>query len=203
MLRAINRKDFLRLGGVGLAGAALVGATNCSRSLSGNKVVRFLTTAEETSIQEWAAIEIQVNRFEEQHLKYNLEREVILGGGTSTVINTNEQMQTTLQPEDPTDVFSYDTGPGFGGVLAEAGLLLPLEDAYQERSWDIYEWAKQRATYNGSYNIDVLAPQNFNEVMFSGFQEVLNGTRSPAEQAAALQDAWAEAKKQGKIATQD
>ena len=28
------------------------------------------------------------------------------------------------------------------------------------------------------YNIDVLTPQNFNEVMFSGFQEVLNGTRS-------------------------
>ncbi len=52
------------------------------------------------------------------------------------------------------------------------------------------------------YNIDVLAPQNFNEVMFTGFQEVLNGTRSPAEQAAALQDAWATAKKQGKIATQ-
>ena len=52
------------------------------------------------------------------------------------------------------------------------------------------------------YNLDVLAPQTFNEVMFNGFQEVLAGTRSPAEQAAALQDAWATAKKQGKIATQ-
>jgi hypothetical protein len=38
--------------------------------------------------------------------------------------------------------------------------------------------------------------------MFTGFQEVLAGTRSAAEQAAALQDAWARAKKQGKIATQ-
>jgi len=52
------------------------------------------------------------------------------------------------------------------------------------------------------YNIDVLAPQTFNGVMFSGFQAVLDGTRSPAEQSAALQDAWATAKKQGKIATQ-
>ncbi|HKH39007.1 MAG TPA: hypothetical protein VKA82_17790, partial [Rubrobacter sp.] len=52
------------------------------------------------------------------------------------------------------------------------------------------------------YNIDVLAPQNFNEVMSTGFQEVLDGTRSPAEQSAALQDAWERAKKQGKIATQ-
>jgi raffinose/stachyose/melibiose transport system substrate-binding protein len=53
------------------------------------------------------------------------------------------------------------------------------------------------------YNIDVLAPQNFNDVMFTGFQEVLAGTRSPAEQSAALQDAWATAKRQGNIVTQD
>ncbi len=53
------------------------------------------------------------------------------------------------------------------------------------------------------YNIDVLTPQNYNEVMFSGFQEVLNGTRSASEQATMLQEAWAKAKKQGKIATQE
>ena len=34
------------------------------------------------------------------------------------------------------------------------------------------------------YNIDVLTPQNYNDVMFSGFQEVFNGTRSAKEQAA-------------------
>jgi raffinose/stachyose/melibiose transport system substrate-binding protein len=45
------------------------------------------------------------------------------------------------------------------------------------------------------YNIDVLAPQNFNDAMFSGFQEVISGTRSPAEQAGALQEAWTAAKK--------
>jgi raffinose/stachyose/melibiose transport system substrate-binding protein len=62
---------------------------------------------------------------------------VIVAGGASTIINISKEMQTTLQSEDPPDVFSYDTGPGFGGVLAEAGLLLPLEGAYQERGWDI------------------------------------------------------------------
>ena len=30
---------------------------------------------------------------------------------------------------------------------------------------------------NLGYNIDVLTPQNFNEVMWSGFQEVLNGSK--------------------------
>jgi raffinose/stachyose/melibiose transport system substrate-binding protein len=146
----VSRKDFLRLSGVGLASATLLGAAGCGGSLSGNQVVKFLTNAEETSIQERAAIEIQVDRFEEQHPKYTLEREVIHAGEASTVINTNEEMQTTLRSEDPPDVFSYDTGPGFGGVMAEAGLLLPLEDSYQKRGWGIYEWARQRATYNGT-----------------------------------------------------
>jgi raffinose/stachyose/melibiose transport system substrate-binding protein len=52
------------------------------------------------------------------------------------------------------------------------------------------------------YNIDVLAPQNFNEVMLSGFQEVLDGSRSPEEQAAALQNAWEKAKSTGSVPTQ-
>ena len=52
------------------------------------------------------------------------------------------------------------------------------------------------------YNIDVLAPQNFNEVMFSGFQEVLNGSRSAEEQVDALQAAWEEAKSRARSQTQ-
>jgi raffinose/stachyose/melibiose transport system substrate-binding protein len=54
---------------------------------------------------------------------------------------------------------------------------------------------------NFGYNIDVLAPQNFNDVMFSGFRKVLNGSRSPAAQAAALQDAWEKAKSAGDVPT--
>ena len=44
------------------------------------------------------------------------------------------------------------------------------------------------------YNIDVLAPQEFNEVMYTGFREVISGARSPEEQAGVLQQAWTEAK---------
>ena len=147
MPKAVSRKDFLRLGGAGLAGAALLGTADCSGS---NKVVKFQTIAEETSLQERATVEIQVDRFEDQHPKYALEREVILPDEASTISNTNEEMQTRLQSEHPPDVFTYDTGLGFGGVLAEAGLLRPLEDAYKNKGWDIYEWARQRATYNGT-----------------------------------------------------
>ena len=53
------------------------------------------------------------------------------------------------------------------------------------------------------YNIDVLAPQNFNEVMYTGFREVISGRRTPTEQARALQEAWAEAKKAGNVPTQE
>nr|MBA2713198.1 hypothetical protein [Rubrobacteraceae bacterium] len=61
-----------------------------------------------------------------------------------------------------------------------------------------------KSTEGGSfgYNIDVLTPQNFNEVMFTGFQEVLDGSRSPKDQVQALQAAWEEAKKKGDTQTQ-
>src|ERR671921_1812654 len=145
MPRAVSRKGFLRLGGVGLAGAALLGAAGCSGSLGGDrKVVRFFTGTEETTTQERAVTEIQVDGFEEQHPQYTLEREAILSDEIRKII------QSRLRSDEPPDVFSYDTGPGFGGVLAEAGLVLPLEDAYQQRGWSIYEWAKQRVTYNGT-----------------------------------------------------
>jgi len=144
-MRTLRRKDFLRLGGVGLTGVALLGAAGCGGSLDGNKdVVRFLTGTEETTIQERAVTEIQVNRFEEQHPKYTLEREAIDPDEMSNVILSR------LRSDECPDVFSYDTGPGFGGVLADAGLVYPLEKTYQQRGWGIYEWAKQRATYNGT-----------------------------------------------------
>jgi ABC-type glycerol-3-phosphate transport system substrate-binding protein len=149
-MRAVSRKEFLGLGSAGLAGAALVGAAGCGGRLGGNRknVVKFFTGTEETNIQERAAIEIQVDRFEEQYPKYTLEREEILAGAAGTVSNTNREIKSRLQSEDPPDVFAYDTGPGFGGVLAQAGLLHPLHRAYEHNHWNIYEWARQRATYN-------------------------------------------------------
>jgi ABC-type glycerol-3-phosphate transport system substrate-binding protein len=43
------------------------------------------------------------------------------------------------------------------------------------------------------YNIDVLAPPEFNEVMQSGFQAILAGDKTAEQQAADLQAAWEEA----------
>ena len=149
--RAVSRRDFLKLGGAGLAGAALLGAAGCGQGQQGGgEVVRFFTGTAETTADERQLIEIQVERFQKQNPKYTLEREAIDNDSLRQVIKTR------LQSDEPPDVFGYDTGPGFGGVLADAGLLLPLEDAYKQNGWDIYEWAKQRATYNGKvYGVPV------------------------------------------------
>ncbi len=42
------------------------------------------------------------------------------------------------------------------------------------------------------YNIDVLTPPGFNDVMSNGFQAILAGDKTPEEQAADLQAAWLE-----------
>ena len=140
MPRTLNRKDFLKLGGAGLVGAMLLDTAGCGESRG--KVVRFLTGIQETTVLERASEEI-IARFEEQHPNIDVQREAMPTEDVRAVI------QTRLQSEEPPDVFNYDTGPGFGGVLADAGLLRPLEGAYKQNGWNVYDWAKQRATYNG------------------------------------------------------
>ena len=141
-MRTVSRKYFLRLGGAGLISAMLLGAAGCNRSHA--KVVRFLTGTRETAALERTATAIQVDRFEEQHPKIDLQREALQPD------EVRREIQSRLRSKEPPDVFAYDTGPGFGGVLANAGLLRPLENAYKEHGWDIYDWARQQATYEGT-----------------------------------------------------
>ena len=42
------------------------------------------------------------------------------------------------------------------------------------------------------YNVDVLAPPEFNDMMLNGFQAILAGDKTPEQQAADLQAAWEE-----------
>jgi raffinose/stachyose/melibiose transport system substrate-binding protein len=145
--RAVSRKDFLRIGGAGLAGATLLGTAACGGSSSQGQVVRMFVGTAETAALEREAIAL-VDRFDEESDKYTVERESIPPDQVREVI------QTRLRSDQPPDYFGYDTGPGFAGVLAEAGLLYPLDKAYRENGWKIYDWARQRATYGGkSYGV--------------------------------------------------
>ncbi len=141
MPRAVSRKDFLRLSG-GVAGGVLLGAAGCAGGRR-DKVVRFLDETTETTALERTAGDI-IERFEQENPGISVRREAMPTEDIRAVI------QTRLRSSEPPDLFSYDTGPGFGGVLADAGLLRSLEDAYKQHGWDIYDWARQRVTYGGT-----------------------------------------------------
>jgi raffinose/stachyose/melibiose transport system substrate-binding protein len=99
--------------------------------------------------------------------------------------STSRQLMERLNliPAHPVETSGLDVSDLFKQVLSD------LSDQGQAQSF--------------GYNIDVLAPANFNEVMFSGFQQVLDGSRSAEEQATALQEAWEKAKNKGDIPTQE
>jgi raffinose/stachyose/melibiose transport system substrate-binding protein len=182
---AVRRKDFLRLGGAGLISAMLLGAAGCNRSHV--KVVRFFTGTRETAALEGALTEIQVDRFEEQHPNIDLQREALQPD------EVRREIQSRLRSEEPPDVFAYDTGPGFGGVLAEAGLLRPLENAYKEHGWDIYDWAKQQATYDGTvYGV----PDQVEEIIVFYNKDLVPEVPHTLEELRQISD---ELKGQGKI----
>jgi raffinose/stachyose/melibiose transport system substrate-binding protein len=58
-------------------------------------------------------------------------------------------LQTQLRSGEGPDVFNWGSGPGFGGALADAGLLYDMTDAYEEYGWDVYDFAKERVTFDG------------------------------------------------------
>ncbi len=98
-----------------------------------------------TDAAESEAVEAIYDGFEEQHPNITIAREAV----------QNEQMRqtvnTALASGTGPDVIFYDAGPGYAGVLAEAGLIMPLEDLAAEYGWRdrIAESALQGATLGG------------------------------------------------------
>jgi raffinose/stachyose/melibiose transport system substrate-binding protein len=68
-----------------------------------------------------------------------------------SIDNMRPVVQTALGSGTGPDIIYYDTGPGFAGVLAKAGLLLPLDDAFKSYGWDkrIFPWTRDRTTFDG------------------------------------------------------
>lgn len=63
--------------------------------------------------------------------------------------NMRTVLQTQLRSGEGPDVFSWGSGPGYAGALAKAGLLYDLTSSYQKYNWPIYDFAKQRVTFDG------------------------------------------------------
>jgi raffinose/stachyose/melibiose transport system substrate-binding protein len=60
-------------------------------------------------------------------------------------------LRTALDSGQGPDLAYFNLGPADAGVLANAGLIQPLDDAYAQYGWDdrIYSWTKARSTYDG------------------------------------------------------
>jgi len=120
-----------------------------------------------------------IKNFESKNPGITVKLDVIPSENVRTIL------QTQLRSGKGPDVFGYDTGPGFAGALAKAGLLHDLTGAYAKYNWPIYDFAKQRVTFDGKlvgipgqletvglfYNKDLFAkhgvaePQNLPELM--------------------------------------
>ena len=89
-------------------------------------------------------MDAMIAAFEDANPGIDVERDVQATEDMRAVI------QTALNSGTGPDVFQYDTGPGFAGVLAGAGLLRPLDDLYASGALDaVLPWTKERVTFGG------------------------------------------------------
>ncbi len=88
-------------------------------------------------------IKDDIKKFEAQSGGITVKLDVLPAESFRTVL------QTQLRSGNAPDVFGYDTGPGFAGALAKAGLVHDLTGAYEKYQWPVYDFAKQRVTFDG------------------------------------------------------
>ncbi len=91
------------------------------------------------------AVDTLGKMFMEKNPNIKVQREPVTSDNMRTMV------QTSLASGEGPDVIYYDTGPGFAGVLAKAGLLAPLDNYYTQFNWDerIFTWTKARTTFDG------------------------------------------------------
>ena len=137
---------------VGLAAAAAValsltgctgGAPTGTTAKGDGKTVSYLIGQPDTP-EQLAAFKTHLKDFtKESGVTVNLQ--VVPNDSARTLV------QTRLRSGKGPDVFGYDTGPGFAGVLAKAGLLYDLTDHVKKANWGIYDWAQPSVTFNGKF----------------------------------------------------
>lgn len=124
--------------------------------------------AEDPEVDQQA--QAQIEEFNASHPNIKVKREALDNDQLRTII------QTRLGSGD-VDIFGYDTGPGFGGVLAKAGLVADMKPAYDKYGWKTFDWAKARCTYSGVLSCLPGAVEEvgifYNKTMFDakGFKE--------------------------------
>jgi raffinose/stachyose/melibiose transport system substrate-binding protein len=92
-----------------------------------------------------AGMEHLIAMFNEKYPDIEVKRDPVTTDDMRTMV------QTSLTSGEGPDIIYYDTGPGFAGVLARSGLILPLDSYYDLHGWNdrIFQWTKARTTFDG------------------------------------------------------
>jgi raffinose/stachyose/melibiose transport system substrate-binding protein len=150
---------------------AACGGSDSSGGGGGEKVTINLLVGQPESTRDDFNQKRDIQEYNDSQDKVEVKRESMDNDQLRTVLRTR------LNSNEGPDVFGYDTGPGFGGTLAKAGLVAPLDSAYKKYNWPIYPWARQRATYGGKtyaipdqveevglfYNMDLLKKLGYSQ----------------------------------------
>lgn len=96
-----------------------------------------------TGERQSAAMDAQISRYHEAHPNVTIVRT------SQAVERMRESVRLLLGTDSGPDVLNYDTGPAYAGALAKAGLLAPLDGAYQRYDWSrrFFPWTKDRVTF--------------------------------------------------------
>jgi raffinose/stachyose/melibiose transport system substrate-binding protein len=123
-------------------GAPGTGSEDVKQDTSGQQEIRYMIGQPEDPA-DLELIKSDLKTFETKNPGITVKLDVIPSENVRTVL------QTQLRSGQGPDVFGYDTGPGFAGALAKAGLVYDLTSAYADHKWPVYDFAKKRVTFDG------------------------------------------------------
>ena len=124
----------------GTGSSAEPGASPSAAAITGN--IRYLVEAPENA-DDLEPLREHLKDFEAANPGVTVELEAI------PLEQLRQSLQTQLRGPNSPDVFSWGSGPAYAGPLADAGLLYDLTEAYEEREWPVYEFAKEQVTVDG------------------------------------------------------
>jgi len=143
----MNRRSILGL----ISAAAAVSLTACTGGTPGGSTaptndaeansIRYLVEQPEDP-EDLEALRTHLKTYEQANPGTTVKLEAMPSENMRTVL------QTQLRSGEGPDVFSWGSGPGYAGALAEAGLIFDLTAAYEQYQWPVYDFAKQRVTFD-------------------------------------------------------
>ena len=151
-MKQFSRREFLRTAGVTTAGVLLAACapTAPTAPQAAEEAPEGAPAPEVVELLVWDQFQETSNVVDELMANF-VEANPDISIQREAQPNMRDILKTALDGGVGPDVMYYDTGPGFAGVLARAGLLLALDEAYDQFGWNerIFPLAKERASFDG------------------------------------------------------